>query len=247
MAPIRLCLGVLTPSANTALEPLTQAIITTVNASQQTHKISVHFSRFSVTSISLADSSSFGIEPILAAAKLLADAKVDMIGWCGTSAGWLGFDSDVKLCQEIEKATGIKATTSVLSLNKALELCGAKSLGLVTPHTHDIQTKIRETYGTLGYDIRDDMSKCLNLEGGDFSAIGEEALDKMVDSVVTLGKVNVVTTFCTNLIAAQRVAFWEDKYKILAFDTVTTVVWGMLRECGMSVTKIAGWGRIFEL
>ncbi|MEZ5705683.1 MAG: hypothetical protein R3E56_10610 [Burkholderiaceae bacterium] len=43
--PIRL--GVLTPSSNTALEPLTSAIVATVPGA------SAHFSRFKVTEISL--------------------------------------------------------------------------------------------------------------------------------------------------------------------------------------------------
>jgi len=59
----------------------------------------------------------FELAPILHhAAELLAHAEVDIIGWSGTSAGWLGFDKDVTLCDEIEKVTGIKATTSVLAL-----------------------------------------------------------------------------------------------------------------------------------
>ena len=36
----------------------------------------------------------FDDSKILAAAELLADAKVDVIGWSGTSSGWLGFDAD---------------------------------------------------------------------------------------------------------------------------------------------------------
>lgn len=74
-------LGVLVPSSNTALEPLTQAILASISDADL--KISVHFSRFHVTQISLSPDSNaqFDHEQIVAAAKLLADAKVDVIGW----------------------------------------------------------------------------------------------------------------------------------------------------------------------
>ena len=86
--PLRL--GVLTPSSNTALEPLTSALAAALPGA------SAHFSRFKVTEIALdaAALGQFDDSKILAAAELLADAKVDVIGWSGTSSGWLGFDRD---------------------------------------------------------------------------------------------------------------------------------------------------------
>jgi maleate isomerase len=85
----RLRLGIVTPSSNTALEPLTEALIQSINESSN-HHITVHFSRFPVTTISLSPSglAQFDLTPILAAATL-AHAEVDIIGWSGTSAaGW---------------------------------------------------------------------------------------------------------------------------------------------------------------
>jgi maleate cis-trans isomerase len=83
---IRLKLGVLTPSSNTALEPLTSALAAAVPG------CSAHFSRFKVTEIALSAQAlgQFDDSKILAAAELLADARVDVIGWSGTAAGWLG-------------------------------------------------------------------------------------------------------------------------------------------------------------
>ncbi|KAG4435744.1 hypothetical protein IFR05_008758 [Cadophora sp. M221] len=230
-----------------ALEPLTQAIINSINT-QHGHHITVHFSRFAATTIFLAPPAlgQFELPPILAAVELLAHAQVDVIGWSGTAAGWLGFDKDVALCEEIEKKTGIKATTSVLALNKALEMWGAKSLGLVTPYIDDIQAAIVKNYKAIGVEIGEGMERHLRVQkNNDIAAIGEDILDGLVDEVVT-GKVDAVTTFCTNLVAAQRVEVWEKKYGIPVFDTVTTVVWDMLRECGVDMTGLGGWGMIFK-
>jgi maleate isomerase len=212
------------------------------------YRITAHFSRFPVTTISLLPSglAQFDLEPVLAAAELLAHAEVDIIGWSGTSAGWLGFDKDVRLCEEIEKATGIKATTSILELDKALELWRVKKLGLVTPYMEDVQGEIMKNYGAIGVMIEEGMERHLGVvKNTDIAEIGEDVLDGLVSDVVG-SRVDAVTTFCTNLVAAQRVEFWEKKYGVPVFDTVTTVIWDMLRACGVDAKEFKGWGMIFK-
>ncbi len=56
----------------------------------------------------------------------------------------------------------------------------------------------------------------------------------------------VVATFCTNLYAAHRVAYWEAEHGVPVFDTVTTVVWDMLRRTGVDTRRITGWGRLLQ-
>src|SRR5258708_32411177 len=84
------------------------------------------FARFRVTEIGLSDKAlrQFKIAPMVEAARLLADARVKVICWNGTSAGWLGFDADELLCAEIAAATGIPACSSVLALNEIFQLSG---------------------------------------------------------------------------------------------------------------------------
>ncbi|TVY22923.1 Maleate isomerase [Lachnellula hyalina] len=248
MPPKVIRLGILVPSSNTALEPLTTSLLASINASlPNTPNFTAHFSRFPVTTISLSPTglAQFDLAPILFAASLLAHANVDIIGWSGTAAGWLGFEKDAELCARIEEETGIKATTSVLALNKVLGLWGVERLGLVTPYLDDVQAKIVENYGKIGVQIVGE--KHLRVEKNSAIAdIGEEVLDGMVQDVIGVDGVQAVTTFCTNLIAAQRVKFWEEKHDIPVFDTVTTVVWDMLRELGVDMSGVEGWGMIFK-
>src|SRR3954447_16727664 len=102
----------LTPSSNTILEPVTGAMLADVPG------VTAHFARFRVTEISLGDRalSQFDDEPILEAARLLADARVNCIAWNGTSAGWLGLARDRELRSAITRETAIPATSSVLAL-----------------------------------------------------------------------------------------------------------------------------------
>ena len=90
----RVRLGMLTPSSNTVLEPVTMAMLAYLP------DVSAHFSRFKVTEIALSEQAlgQFDDSEILRAAELLAHAKVDAIAWNGTSASWLGFDRVTSSC-----------------------------------------------------------------------------------------------------------------------------------------------------
>src|SRR5579863_9952913 len=135
-SPVRL--GMLTPSSNTALEPLTYAMLNGLTG------LSAHFSRFKVTEIALSDSAlgQFDASEILRAAELLAHAKVDVITWNGTSASWLGFEKDERLCERITATTGIRACTTVLAYRDLCHRLGTPRIGLVTPYSRDVQDRI---------------------------------------------------------------------------------------------------------
>src|SRR3981081_1572339 len=122
---LRVFLGMLTPSSNTVLEPVTTAMIAGLP------EVTAHFSRFKVTEIALSAGAlaQFDDSEIMRAAELLAHAKVNVIAWNGTSSGWLGFERDETLCARIASATGIAASTAMLALNEVLERTGAKRIG----------------------------------------------------------------------------------------------------------------------
>lgn len=239
-------LGILVPSSNTALEPLTTAMLSSLSP-----QVTVHFTRFAVTKISLDPAALAQFDtngPILAAAKLLADAHVDIIGWSGTSAGWLGFDTDERLCAAITEATGIPATTSTLAMNRLLDRLGVKRFALVTPYLDDVQERILATYAAAGYQVVAE-SHLRRSDNVNFVEIDEGTLNSQVAEVINKGddEVQAISTFCTNLRAAQRVAEWESQYGVPVLDTVATVVWDMLRMTGVEMKSIKGWGKIFDL
>jgi maleate isomerase len=235
--PIRL--GVLTPSSNTALEPLTSALVAALPG------CSAHFSRFKVTEIALSGRAlgQFDDAKILAAADLLADAKVDAIGWSGTSSGWLGFDADRRLCERITERTGIPATTAVLALNELLALRGVKRLGLVTPYTGDVQQRIVDNYRALGIEVVAERHLDIRVNH-DFGSVAPDVLRRLIDEVAA-ARPEAVTTFCTNLRAAPLAHAVEAELDIPLLDTVGTTVWGMLRAADADPSRIRGWGRLF--
>jgi len=230
----------LTPSSNTSLEPITSAMVSGLPG------VSAHFSRFTVTEISLRDQAlgQFDDSKIIEAAKLLADAKVDVIGWNGTSSGWLGFEADERLCQRITEATGIPATTSVLALNEILEKTNARDFGLVTPYLDNVMEKIIENYGRSGFNCI--AERHLNLHVNfSFSEVTEDQIRSMVREVAKKDP-KAISTFCTNLKAAHLVPELEAETGVPIYDTISTVVWKSLRIAGYDTTKLTGWGRLFQ-
>ena len=231
----------LTPSSNTTLEPVTTAMLAALPA------VSAHFSRFRVTEIALTGDAlaQFDDRPILAAAELLAHAKVDVIAWNGTSSGWLGFDADTTLCQRIQAATGIPATTSMLALNQVLTETGVRRFGLVTPYIDSVQQRIIANYAALGIacaperhlGIRDNFAFC---------ETPADAIAGMVRDVAA-AKPDAIGIICTNLNAAPLVAALEQQTGIPIYDTIATVVWKSLKLAGIDPAQVTGWGRLFSL
>jgi len=236
----RIRLGMLTPSSNTALEPITSAMVSGLP------NVSAHFSRFTVTEISLRDQAlgQFDLDKILSAAKLLADAHVDVIAWNGTSSGWLGFEKDEALCRQITEVTGIPATTSVLALNEILEKTGARRFGLATPYLDDVQQRIVANYGRNGFECVAERHLDLSVNYS-FAEVQEQTIRDMVREIA-LAKPQAITTFCTNLHAAHLAEELEAETGIPLYDTISTVVWKSLRLAGVDTRELRGWGRLFR-
>ena len=236
----RVLLGMLTPSSNTVLEPVTQAMLAGLP------EVTAHFSRFKVTEIALSERAlaQFDDSEILQAAELLAHAKVDTIGWNGTSSGWLGFDADVRLCERITAATGIPATTSMLALNEILATTGVTRLGFVTPYLDDVQTRILANYAGLGIACQGERHLGLQ-DNFSFSEVRADQLALMTREVAQ-DKPQAITVICTNLNAAPLVETLEQSTGLPIYDTIATVVWKCLIMAGVDPRRVTGWGSLFQ-
>ena len=99
----RVLLGMLTPSSNTTLEPVTTAMLAEVP------EASAHFGRFAVTEIALKPAGAGAVrrpESPSVRRGLLSHARCQVIAWNGTSAGWLGLRDGRGLCAAIHAETG---------------------------------------------------------------------------------------------------------------------------------------------
>ena len=237
----RVFLGMLTPSSNTILEPVTTAMLAGLP------EVTAHFSRFKVTEIALSGPAlaQFDDSEILRAAELLAHAKVHCIAWNGTSSGWLGFERDVRLCERITQATGIPACTAMLALNEILALTGAKRLGFVTPYLDDVQARINANYEKEGFVVAADRHLRMQ-DNFSFSTVTADQMRQMTREVAA-AKPDAIAIVCTNMAGAPLAEELEAAHGIPVYDSISTTVWGSLRVAGVDTKRVKGWGRIFSV
>src|SRR3954452_24490740 len=235
----RVFLGMLTPSSNTILEPVTTAMLAGLP------EVTAHFSRFKVTEIALSGPAlaQFDDSEILRAAELLAHAKVNVIAWNGTSSGWLGFERDVRLCERIPHATGITACTAMLALNEVLEKTGAKRVGFVTPYLDDVQARINANYENAGFRVIAERHLGMR-DNFSFSTVTADQMRAMTREVAA-AKPDAIAIVCTNMRGAPLAEELEAQHGIPVYDTVSTTVWKSLKLAGVDTRRVKGWGRIF--
>jgi maleate isomerase len=236
----RKLLGMLVPSSNTVLEPTCAAMLAdAVN-------VSAHFARFRVTQISLAPAAleQFQFEPMLEAAALLADARVDSICWNGTSAGWLGLQTDRSLCSTIAARTGIGATSAVLALEQIFRHGGITRFGLVSPYLSDVQSQIIVKFHGEGFECVAERHSELS-DNFAFANVTPEDLKSMIREVAK-ARPQAIAVLCTNLRAACLVEELEQEIGLPVYDSVAVALWGSLRVAEVDPGCIRGWGSLFR-
>jgi len=232
-------LGMLTPSSNTALEPITCAMLAGVK------DISAHFSRFRVTEIALSESSKaqFDTTEILRAAELLAHAKVDVIAWNGTSASWLGFDRDERLCELITQATGIRACTTVLAYRDLFRRLPGARIGLVSPYTADVQDRIIAVWRSQGLNCVAERHLSL-ADNFSFAEVPEAEVARLIEEVAR-DSADAAVVLCTNMRGGGIAERLEQKLGIGVFDSIAVTLWACLIATGVDPSVIRGWGHLF--
>jgi maleate isomerase len=236
----RIRLGMLTPSSNTTLEPVTAAMLAGMP------HVSAHFSRFKVIEIALSEraTAQFDDTEILRAAELLGHAKVDVIAWNGTSASWLGFDRDERLVARIEAATGIRAATCVLGYRDLLRRHGIGRVGLVTPYTHDVQARIGTTWGANGFACVTE-AHCGLAENFAFAEVDEPRIEAMCRQVAAAGGCDALAIVCTNMRGAAVAARLEAELGLPILDSVAVTLWASLTAAGVDTAPLKPWGRLY--
>ena len=231
-------LGMLVPSSNTCLEPVTYQLIAAAG-----DDITAHFTRLEVTKISLdaASTAQFAAGSMRRAACLLADAHPDAIAWNGTSGSWLGLTVDEELTAMITEITGIAATTSTLALMTAFRAFGTRQIGLITPYTADVSERIIACYGQAGMPV----SAAVHLgitDNNAFAAIPAQRIAAAARTVASSGP-DALAIVCTNVRAAGLAAELEAELGIPVLDSVSATFWHMLQLTG-APRSVGGWGTL---
>jgi maleate isomerase len=235
-------IGFITPSSNTALEPLTAMMIAPIS-----HRVSIHSTRVPVTTLTLnaKDVNQFQTENMANAAGLLHDAKLDAILWNGTSGSWTGkgFAADKEICSEITKLTGLPASTSSLAQLEVLQKYGIKNFGLAVPYVEEPTQKIIETYKKEGFNVvsQAKLNETINTKIGNTPIEQIKQLLREADSP----EAECIVVACTNLPAALVVNEMEQELGKPIFDSVAVTLWKALELVGLQL-PIFGWGKLLR-
>jgi maleate isomerase len=233
-------IGMITPSSNTVVEPVTIAMTAPLYP-----RVTCHFTRIEVKTISLADGSlaQFDLPTMLGAARLLADAGMDAIVWNGTSGAWRGLDADRELCAAITAATGAPATTSTLAQIDAFAAYGVRDYALAVPYLESVCRAIPPVYAAAG--LRCVGSAWLGISTNTaFADVAEPTIRELV-ARADRPTAEAVAIICTNFPAAWLVESLEAAHGKPVFDSTVLAVWQALRLVGHD-EPLLGWGRLLR-
>ena len=233
-------IGNIVPSSNTVLEPIMAQISLDVG------DVSVHFSRLQVTEITLQEKGvrQFDIAKFVSAAQLLAEARMDVIAWNGTSGSWLGLDYDRSICDAITRETGIPSTTSTLAFHTMLPRLGIRRVGLITPYTTDVQSKLMETWSRSGITCVSERHLGLS-ENFAFQRVHGEDIQRMADAVVDQ-ECEAIVIVCTNVKGALFAAKLEERLKIPVIDSISVTMRACLDIVRYAFKDSPRWGTILR-
>lgn len=228
----------ITPSSNTVVEPLTARIVAPLGDA-----VSLHFTRIRVTRIALDDESleQFDDTPMVDAARLLADAGMDVIAWNGTSGSWKGLAADHALVTRLQAETGVPVTTSTLDVLEACRTLGVTACGLATPYLAEIHEAIARTYTAAGLRIAASahLGVTVNREFADIPPARIAALLREV----AVPDAGALVSVCTNLAAAAVIDELERETGRPVVDSLAATAWRTLRLAGVR-TPVPGFGRL---
>jgi maleate isomerase len=223
-------LGMLTPSSNTVLEPVTSRLSERLGG-----RVSVHYSRFPVTVIDDSDRtrSQFDTGTMLAAAQLLADARIDAIAWNGTSGAWEGVEQDRRLVQTVKSQLGTPATTATLAMLELMSMNKLRTYGLVAPYVEPIVERIKANFA------REDLRCVATSSDGlsdnfAFSLITPKAIASRIREVAA-ERPDAIVVHCTNVRGADVAEQLALELGIPVLDSVVVTFWGALKLIGENV------------
>lgn len=223
-------IGVVIPSSNTVLEREFSQLVARMDG------MTLHVSRVPVlrTGAEAESSEQFDPRAMVTSARFLREAAVDVVAWAGTSGSWLGLERDARIIDALEQEVGVPATTSTIALLAACDAFGAERIGLLTPYTDALGSRIVSTYETHGVHVVAQR----HLGVSDYCAFGSvpgSVIRQLIQEVST-DEANASMVPCTNLRVTPLVADLEERLSVPVFDSIGVTLWGALQRVGREVS-----------
>ncbi|MCM6771918.1 arylmalonate decarboxylase [Nocardia sp. CDC159] len=144
--------GVLAPSTNTVVEP--------DFARMGVPGVTAHFGRIHIRDQNMGDDAGMGrlLEQIraeiAAACERVMTCEPDyMVMGMSAETFWGGVEGNQRFVRQIQDLTGLRVATGAEACRRALELYGAKRIGVVTPYQPVGDENVVRFFGELGFEV----------------------------------------------------------------------------------------------
>jgi len=135
----------------------------------------------------------------------------------------------------------------VLAALAALELPGARRLGVLTPYMHSVSATNHELLENEGYTVAASISLDLSRDV-ETSAVAPDYILECCDALVDAAEVDAIFIGCSAFRACMPgfVDRVEAKVGVPVVTSTQAFLWHMLREAGVQ-DSVAGYGHLFRL
>lgn len=225
-------IGIIVPSWNTVMEYETQTMAG--------RALSIHSMRIEHTSDTEANLLNLSVQAP-AAARLLAHAKVNVIGYGCTASGFLHSPAeDQALAERIARETGIPCATSSRAIVDGLRALGARRLSLASPYAPWLNERLKQYLTAAGFEV-------VAMKGLDTQAhasVTKERILALVNDVVR-PDTDALFISCSNFHTLDLIEPIERQYGLPVVTSNASMMWAMLRLLNDPRT-IPGAGRLFS-
>lgn len=225
--------GILVPSTNTTCE---------IEFSSLPLELQVHTGR-------LGKGGNTPFSPSLDAdvayqAKLLGDARVEVIALAQTSASLFADDYDEVTVKRMSEASGVRSLTSAQAMGRALRALGTLRVAMATPYSEDVIARAKQ-YFQSKYGVAVVASESLG--ANDSYAIGkmDAGVAEAAFGRIDQSDVQALIVPGGNFPTMNSIAGWEQRFAKPVITTNQATLWAVLREMQISI-PLSGKGRLLE-
>jgi len=175
-------------------------------------------------------------------AKLLGDARVEVIALAQTSASLFADDYDAVTVKRMTEASGVPCLTSAQAIGRALRALGAARIALATPYSPEVIARAKRYYET-NYGAT--VVAAESLGAVDSYAIGkmDAGMAEAAFTRIDRPDIQALVVPGGNFPTLDWIAPWERRFGKPVITTNQAALWGILRAMKVE-TRLTGWGRL---
>lgn len=187
------------------------------------------------------------IDDVAACARALADQGAEFISLMGTSLSFYrGPECNAQLVQVMHDATGLPVTTMTNAVLDALKQVGGPRIAVATAYTDALNKPLIQYLEGSGFSVENLESLNISRVEDVFKVTDKDLLDLCQQTARASPQADVIFLSCGGLQTAALTAPLEEITGLPVVSSAMAGTWGTVRLAGLD-TKVAGYGRLFEM